>query len=170
VYQLLDPELRHGDFLRMGCMRVLHEDGAWRSWERSGARESQARVCDRRASCRPLVGPDHAERLRRSAYLVPAAATACISVSSLDPRPEASFVPPHSPQQSTAMASTTQTRERKALDHSHHLSELSNRRTVSPLKGLFKYMQKPGIIALAGGARFILLHVARTLNHRISLL
>lgn len=41
--------------------------------------------------------------------------------------------------------------ERKALDHSHHLSELAIRRGVSPLKGLFKYAAKPGMLVLAGG-------------------
>jgi hypothetical protein len=50
------------------------------------------------------------------------------------------------------MASSSRTNERKALDLSHHLSELAKRRQVSPLKGIFKYAFKPGIIMLAGGA------------------
>lgn len=44
-----------------------------------------------------------------------------------------------------------QEKQQKAIDLSHHLSDLSRRRTVSPLKGLAKYMGKPGVIALAGG-------------------
>jgi aromatic amino acid aminotransferase I len=43
------------------------------------------------------------------------------------------------------------TSERKALDHTHHLSQLAIRRDVSPLKGLFKYAGKPGMLILAGG-------------------
>lgn len=42
-------------------------------------------------------------------------------------------------------------KEHKAIDLSHHLSELSKRRQVSPLKGLAKYMGNPNLIALAGG-------------------
>jgi aromatic amino acid aminotransferase I len=41
--------------------------------------------------------------------------------------------------------------EHKALDHSHHLSDLANRRQVSPLKGLQKYFRQPGMLMLAGG-------------------
>jgi aromatic amino acid aminotransferase I len=56
--------------------------------------------------------------------------------------------------------------ERKALDHSHHLSELAVRRGVSPLKGLFKYVGKPGMLILAGGGsrprlKWIVLDVPR---------
>ncbi|EKM59753.1 uncharacterized protein PHACADRAFT_250454 [Phanerochaete carnosa HHB-10118-sp] len=40
---------------------------------------------------------------------------------------------------------------RKAIDLSNHLSELSKRRKVSPLKGLAKYMNNPNVIPLAGG-------------------
>ncbi|KAI0082536.1 PLP-dependent transferase [Panus rudis PR-1116 ss-1] len=39
----------------------------------------------------------------------------------------------------------------KAIDLSHHLSELSRARRDSPLKSLAKYMGKPGLISLAGG-------------------
>ncbi|TFK55669.1 PLP-dependent transferase [Heliocybe sulcata] len=38
-----------------------------------------------------------------------------------------------------------------AVDLSHHLSEVSKARRTSPLKGLAKYMERPGVIALAGG-------------------
>ena len=38
----------------------------------------------------------------------------------------------------------------EAIDLSHHLSTLSKERTVSPLKGLQRYI-KPGQISLAGG-------------------
>lgn len=38
-----------------------------------------------------------------------------------------------------------------AIDLSHHLSEVSKARATSPLKGLQKYMNKPGLISLAGG-------------------
>ncbi|CAL1700165.1 unnamed protein product [Somion occarium] len=39
----------------------------------------------------------------------------------------------------------------KAIDLSHHLSDLSRARGTSPLKGLIKYVTKPGTISLAGG-------------------
>ncbi|KAF8574795.1 PLP-dependent transferase [Ramaria rubella] len=39
----------------------------------------------------------------------------------------------------------------KAIDLSHHLSESSRSRMVSPLKALQKYAGKPGLISLAGG-------------------
>ncbi|KZP00312.1 PLP-dependent transferase [Calocera viscosa TUFC12733] len=39
----------------------------------------------------------------------------------------------------------------KEIDFSHHLSDLSNARKVSPLKGLMKYMAQPGMISMAGG-------------------
>ena len=39
----------------------------------------------------------------------------------------------------------------KAIDLSHHLSDLSKRRELSPLKGLQKYAGRPGTISLAGG-------------------
>lgn len=39
----------------------------------------------------------------------------------------------------------------KAIDLSHHLSEVSKSRETSPLKGLARYFGKPGIISLAGG-------------------
>ncbi|KIP08349.1 hypothetical protein PHLGIDRAFT_18957 [Phlebiopsis gigantea 11061_1 CR5-6] len=42
-------------------------------------------------------------------------------------------------------------KQNKAIDLSHHLSDLSRRRQVSPLKGLAKYMGNPNLIALAGG-------------------
>lgn len=38
-----------------------------------------------------------------------------------------------------------------AIDLSHHLSQSSRKRGVSPLKGLQKYYGKPGLISLAGG-------------------
>jgi len=39
----------------------------------------------------------------------------------------------------------------KEIDWSHHLSDLSNARKVSPLKALMKYMVEPGMISMAGG-------------------
>ncbi|KAK0453901.1 pyridoxal phosphate-dependent transferase [Armillaria borealis] len=39
----------------------------------------------------------------------------------------------------------------EAIDLSHHLSEVSKARAISPLKGLQKYMTKPGLITMAGG-------------------
>ncbi|KAG7449369.1 PLP-dependent transferase [Guyanagaster necrorhizus] len=39
----------------------------------------------------------------------------------------------------------------EAIDLSHHLSDVSRARVVSPLKGLQKYMTKPGLIMMAGG-------------------
>lgn len=38
-----------------------------------------------------------------------------------------------------------------AIDLSHHLSEVSKNRGLSPLKGLQKYFGKPGMLSLAGG-------------------
>jgi aromatic amino acid aminotransferase I len=42
----------------------------------------------------------------------------------------------------------------KSIDLSHHLSELSKARPISPLKGLMKYFTQPGILSLAGGLHF----------------
>ena len=42
-------------------------------------------------------------------------------------------------------------RQPKAIDLSHHLSELSKARQLSPLKGLAKYFGTPGLITIAGG-------------------
>lgn len=42
-------------------------------------------------------------------------------------------------------------KRQKAVDLSHHISDLSRARAVSPLKGLAKYMGNPNLIALAGG-------------------
>lgn len=42
-------------------------------------------------------------------------------------------------------------KRQKAIDLSHHLSYVSRARTTSPLKGLSKYMGRPGLISLAGG-------------------
>ena len=39
----------------------------------------------------------------------------------------------------------------KAIDLSHHISEVANARKISPLKGLQKYQGRPGLISLAGG-------------------
>ena len=39
----------------------------------------------------------------------------------------------------------------KAIDLSHHLSDLSRARATSPLKGLARYFGRPGLISLAGG-------------------
>jgi aromatic amino acid aminotransferase I / 2-aminoadipate transaminase len=39
----------------------------------------------------------------------------------------------------------------EAIDLSHHLSYVAQNRHISPLKDLYKYMVKPGIISLAGG-------------------
>ncbi|KAM0789987.1 hypothetical protein ACM66B_005319 [Microbotryomycetes sp. NB124-2] len=38
-----------------------------------------------------------------------------------------------------------------AIDLSHHLSELSRARLASPLKGMYKYFNKPGMLMFAGG-------------------
>ena len=40
----------------------------------------------------------------------------------------------------------------KAIDLSHHLSDLSRARQKSPLKELAKYWGRPGLISLAGGS------------------
>ncbi|PCH40915.1 PLP-dependent transferase [Wolfiporia cocos MD-104 SS10] len=42
-------------------------------------------------------------------------------------------------------------KQQKAIDLSHHLSDLSRARITSPLKGLAKYYGRPGLISLAGG-------------------
>ncbi len=47
----------------------------------------------------------------------------------------------------------------KAIDLSHHLSELSKARETSPLKGLAKYYGKPGLISLAGGMYLYLMRL-----------
>ncbi|KAJ7095348.1 pyridoxal phosphate-dependent transferase [Mycena belliarum] len=39
----------------------------------------------------------------------------------------------------------------EAIDLSHHLSDLAKARQTSPLKGLQKYLGKPGLLMLAGG-------------------
>ncbi|PVF95527.1 PLP-dependent transferase [Serendipita vermifera] len=39
----------------------------------------------------------------------------------------------------------------KSIDLSHHLSDLAKARGISPLKGLFRYLGRPGMLALAGG-------------------
>ncbi|KAM5534779.1 hypothetical protein V8D89_011495 [Ganoderma adspersum] len=39
----------------------------------------------------------------------------------------------------------------KAIDLSHHLSNVSRARGLSPLKGLARYLERPGLISLAGG-------------------
>lgn len=39
-----------------------------------------------------------------------------------------------------------------AVELGHHLSELSKRRKTSPLKGMQKYLTKPGTLMLAGGS------------------
>ncbi|RDX53764.1 PLP-dependent transferase [Lentinus brumalis] len=41
--------------------------------------------------------------------------------------------------------------KRKAIDLSHHLSDLSRARATSPLKGLARYFGRPDLISLAGG-------------------
>lgn len=42
-------------------------------------------------------------------------------------------------------------KRQKAIDLSHHLSDVSRARQTSPLKGLGKYNGRPGLISLAGG-------------------
>lgn len=42
-----------------------------------------------------------------------------------------------------------------SIDLSHHLSDLAKARAVSPLKGLWKYYGRPGMLALAGGMLLI---------------
>ncbi|KAL7282645.1 hypothetical protein ACG7TL_004118 [Trametes sanguinea] len=42
-------------------------------------------------------------------------------------------------------------KRQKAIDLSHHLSDLSRARATSPLKGLARYFGRPGLISLAGG-------------------
>lgn len=49
------------------------------------------------------------------------------------------------------MASINEKELPKAIDLSHHLSELSKSRMPSPLKGLARYWGRPGLISLAGG-------------------
>lgn len=39
----------------------------------------------------------------------------------------------------------------ESIDLSHHLSELAKARISSPLKGLYKYFNQPGMLSLAGG-------------------
>ena len=39
----------------------------------------------------------------------------------------------------------------KAIDLSHHLSDLAKNRRPSPLKTFYQYWRKPGVIGLAGG-------------------
>jgi hypothetical protein len=39
----------------------------------------------------------------------------------------------------------------ESIDLSHHLSNFSKARPLSPLKGLQKYWGRPGLISLAGG-------------------
>lgn len=50
-------------------------------------------------------------------------------------------------------------KQQKAIDLSHHLSDLSRRRQVSPLKGLAKYMGNPNLIALAGGTSTVFVKI-----------
>lgn len=42
----------------------------------------------------------------------------------------------------------------KAVDLSHHLSEIANSRQPSALKAFYKYWRKPGVIGLAGGMKY----------------
>lgn len=42
----------------------------------------------------------------------------------------------------------------KAIDLSHHLSHLAKARIESPLKNLQKYIERPGLISMAGGTLF----------------
>ena len=44
--------------------------------------------------------------------------------------------------------------KRKAIDLSHHLSDLSRARATSPLKGLARYFGRSDLISLAGGMFF----------------
>ena len=44
-----------------------------------------------------------------------------------------------------------QDKRQKAVDLSHHISDVSRARQLSPLKGLAKYMNNPNVIAVAGG-------------------
>ncbi|KAJ3014187.1 hypothetical protein NUW54_g1370 [Trametes sanguinea] len=46
-------------------------------------------------------------------------------------------------------------KRQKAIDLSHHLSDLSRARATSPLKGLARYFGRPGLISLAGGTSFL---------------
>ena len=39
----------------------------------------------------------------------------------------------------------------KAVDLSHHLSDVAKNRQPSSLKAFYKYWRKPGVIGLAGG-------------------
>lgn len=50
-------------------------------------------------------------------------------------------------------------KRQKAIDLSHHLSDVARARATSPLKGLARYFGRPGLITLAGGAYHILLLV-----------
>jgi aromatic amino acid aminotransferase I len=49
---------------------------------------------------------------------------------------------------------TTEADFPEAIDLSHHLSEVSKSRGLSPLKGLQKYLGKPGLLNLAGGQTY----------------
>jgi hypothetical protein len=50
----------------------------------------------------------------------------------------------------------------EAVDLSHHLSRVARERMLSPLKGLQKYFDKPGVISLAGGwIYFVPLRITR---------
>ncbi|KAG1755732.1 pyridoxal phosphate-dependent transferase [Suillus lakei] len=53
----------------------------------------------------------------------------------------------------------------KSIDLSHHLSELSKARVISPLKGLNKYKSQPGILALAG-----VLRISPSLTYSVNVL
>ncbi len=42
-------------------------------------------------------------------------------------------------------------KQQKAIDLSHHLSDVALARQTSPLKGLARFFGRPGMISLAGG-------------------
>lgn len=58
----------------------------------------------------------------------------------------------------------------KAIDLSHHLSDLANARQVSPLKGLQKYF-KPDAIQFAGGEHLFVssFHLWSLVSHVVAL-
>ena len=43
----------------------------------------------------------------------------------------------------------------KAVDLTHHLSEVAKNRQPSSLKAFYKYWRKPGVIGLAGGMKIL---------------
>lgn len=65
-------------------------------------------------------------------------------------------VPPSALSQSLWNIMQHSEKRQKAIDLSHHLSDVALARKTSPLKGLARFFGRPGVISLAGGTdRFI---------------